>query len=300
MVRETEGLTFNSKSAEILSIAVERRWERSSNSGHQRCMWLFFFSRTANTIFSSRLFIQYKVSGYCHIESKKNISGNTKWTLVAPVLWSETISLCKKLNIIITCNPESYSLDEPKQRWIWSSSSSNSHWTENTSTRLEPKTRAADISMRELSLNSIFDGFSLCKRSWLGLLYKTCNTSMFLILKCFNDIIAYMLTSLRIKLVNRAWGSGLNDVGSSTVIFYLQHFNIMHKWASSDYTALYLVYYCHSDCVATVCIISSLFEKVWYTDQITECTKYNVYFPSVRDLNTIFILWKRFWNQILR
>jgi len=108
MVRETEGLTFNSKSAEILR--VERRWERSSNSGHQRCRWLFFFSRTANTIFSSRLFIQYKVSGYCHIESKKNISGNTKWTPVAPLLWSETISLCKKLNIIITCNPESYSL----------------------------------------------------------------------------------------------------------------------------------------------------------------------------------------------
>ncbi len=118
------------------------------------------------------------------IDLSPSHTGNRKlilWLLMIyiEVLWSETISLCKKLNIIMTCNPEpqtngpewcllheriillnrfcsvngmnqfiksdwsvwnrlqleqhrstSYSLDEPKQRWIWScdewSSSSSS------------------------------------------------------------------------------------------------------------------------------------------------------------------------------
>ncbi len=54
-----------------------------------------------------------QISGYPHLKSLKSISDNTKWIPVAPddilVLWSEIISLCKKLNIIysiITCNPE--------------------------------------------------------------------------------------------------------------------------------------------------------------------------------------------------
>ncbi len=55
-----------------------------------------------------------QVNGYRHFESQKSIYRQHKMNprgswLYIEVLWSETIGLCKKLNIIyniITCNPE--------------------------------------------------------------------------------------------------------------------------------------------------------------------------------------------------
>ncbi len=157
-----------------------------SPSGNSRCRWVYFFSRTVKKIFSWNCADLMKSMATGSLRVKKHTSGNTKLIPVTPddILRSYEVKRSvtfRRLTVTPTGNEPKYRrISDPEMNeLIRCSSSSNSHWTEQT-VRLRSKTDEPLICAcvnQTLKwrgqINFFMVSHRLCKKvSWWKLIYS--------------------------------------------------------------------------------------------------------------------------------